>query len=97
MPVPSMPLVASLREQLVGLGFLVERVVEHLLRVAEPQLVGERTGGAVGGDLCAAISATSLTLPSPPSLMTFSPSAISPFIASHCSCGTLKSTELMIS
>src|SRR5438128_2405506 len=41
----------DLRQQLVGVALLVESLVEQVLRIAEIELVGERTRRAVGGDL----------------------------------------------
>src|SRR5205085_3243917 len=41
----------DLRQQLVGVALLVQRLVEELTRVREIELVGERAGRAVGGDL----------------------------------------------
>src|SRR5690348_4416865 len=41
----------DLRQERVGLAFLVERLVEQVLRVAVAELVGERLRGAVARDL----------------------------------------------
>src|SRR5919201_4952165 len=41
----------DLRQQLVGIALLVQRLVEEILRISEVELVGERASGAVRGDL----------------------------------------------
>src|SRR6266540_6185739 len=86
---------SDLRQKLVGVGLLVERLIEDVSRIVETELVGERRGGSVARNLVVLNALGSgnqgriLRQRSPWAEMIFSPSRIRPSMPSHFSDGEL--------